>query len=183
MSLPAKLLSSKKLALIIVLSAVGGISSVLVGYAGGFLSFIPLGSPVAGQLLAGLHVLWLILVAVLTKIRGAATMAGAVKGTVEMFLPNHLGFLVFFMSLFEGLIIDLSLLSFGGYKRLPILFGSGLSSASNVVVLQVFQILPATLPPQIYLGMYAASFCSGLVLGGYLGVKTLGGLRKFLPNI
>ncbi len=110
-------------------------------------------------------------------------MVGAVKGAVEMFLPSHLGPFVFLISLLQGFAVDVVLLPFGIFKRLPILVASGLASASNVLVLQAFQILPATLPPPIYAGMYVASFCSGLVFGGYLSIKTLGGLQRFLPSI
>lgn len=165
----------KKLAVIIVLSALGGISSLVIGYAARMLSFIPLSYPVVGQLLAGLHVLWLALVAVTIKVPGSASMAGAVKGLVELFLLNPLGPFVFFISLLQGVTMDAVLLPFGYNKRNAVLLACGLASMSNVFVLQFFQILPSSVPISVYGGMYVASFCSGLVFGGYLAVKTVGG--------
>ncbi|MCW3995135.1 MAG: ECF transporter S component [Candidatus Bathyarchaeota archaeon] len=176
-------LRSKQLAILIILSALGGISSLIIGYAGSLLSLIPVGSPAVGQSLAGLHVVWLVLVIAIVRIQGAATMAGALKGLVESFLPNHLGPLVFFISLFQGLVMDAVLLPFGSQRHLPVLFASGLASASNVFVLQLFQLLPKTLPLMVYAGMYAVSFASGLVLGGYLGIKTLAGSARFLSSV
>ncbi len=138
---------------------------MFVGYAGSFIAF---GSPIVGQSLAGLHVLWLILAALLTKSRGSATLAGILKGSVELILPNHLGPIVFLISFFEGFIVDLVFLSTKTFGKKSILFASGLSAVSNVFVLQVFQILPAALPVWIFLGMYIVSFISGLILSGYL---------------
>jgi ABC-type thiamin/hydroxymethylpyrimidine transport system permease subunit len=168
---------SRKFMIMIILSALGGVSSVAVGYAGSFLSFVPLG-PVSGQLLAGLHVFWLVLVAALIRSGGAATTAGALKGIIELLLPNHLGAFVLLISLLEGVVVDLSLLPFKRASPVIIFVASGLSSASNIVVLQVFQILPPNLPLAVYAAMYSASFMSGLLLGGYLSLKTLNVIKR-----
>jgi ABC-type thiamin/hydroxymethylpyrimidine transport system permease subunit len=174
-----KKFDSRKLATITLLSALGAVSSLAVGYAGTALSFTPLG-PVTGQLLAGLHVFWLVLVAIITRSRGAATFAGALKGTIEMALPNHLGLFVFLMALLEGVVIDLVFLPFKQTKQAAILVAAGLSSASNVFVLQAFQILPVSFPPSVYVAMYGASFMSGLVFGGYLGARSLNALEPLI---
>ncbi len=169
---------TQKLATIIVISALGAISSIAVGYAGKVLSLTPLG-PAAGQLLAGLHVFWLVLVATVVKNRGAATVSGALIGAIGMVLPNHLGLLVFFMALLEGVVVDLALLPFNRITQSAALFAAGLSSASNVLVLQVFQVFPVSVPLGVFAAMYGASFLSGLVLGGYLSVRSLKVLKQF----
>jgi ABC-type thiamin/hydroxymethylpyrimidine transport system permease subunit len=64
-------------------------------------SFIPIGAPVAGQFLVGLHNLWLVLVAVIVMGLGAATVTGALKGAIEMLLHNHLGPFIFLTSFLE----------------------------------------------------------------------------------
>jgi energy-coupling factor transport system substrate-specific component len=178
----SKKTSSRKLAVIILFSALGAVVSFAVGYAGNVLSFAPLG-PVGGQLLAGLHVFWLVLVAGITRSRGVVIITGALKGAIEMVLPNHLGLFVFIMSVLEGAVIELVLLAFKSPKRAVILIAAGLSSTSNVFVLQAFQILPASLPSSVYVAMYGASFLSGLVLGGYLGAKSLCAIEQFIYKL
>jgi ABC-type thiamin/hydroxymethylpyrimidine transport system permease subunit len=174
--------NSRKLAVIILFSAMGAVASVAVGYAGNVLSFAPLG-PIGGQLLAGLHVFWLILVAGITRSRGATIISGALKGTIEMVLPNHIGLFVFLISLLEGAVIELAFLPFKFTERTLVLIAAGFSSACNVFVLQAFQILPASLPSSVYVAMYGASFFSGLVLGGYLGVRSLFIIEKFIYKL
>ena len=173
--------TSRKVATVALLGALGGVSSVAIGWGGTILALTPLG-PMAGQLLAGLHVFWLVLVAVLVKNRGAASAAGALKGLVEMMLPNHLGIFVFFMSLLEGAVVDLAFLPLRRVTPLAALVASGLSSASNLLVLQVFQLLPSSLSLTMYCAMYVASFVSGLVLGGYLSMKSLNVLKLLIPS-
>jgi ABC-type thiamin/hydroxymethylpyrimidine transport system permease subunit len=129
--------------------------------------------PISGQLFSGLHIFWLILVAALVRNRGAATTAGALKGLVEMFLPNHLGPFVLLISLLEGVVVDLAFLPFKRVTLPVTLLASGLSSASNIIILQVLQILPSSFPFVVYVAMYCASFVSGLALGGYLSVRIL----------
>jgi len=172
---------SRQLAIIIILSALGGVASLAIGYAGKLISFAPFG-PVSGQILSGLHVFWLILVAVLVRNRGAATAAGGLKGIVEMLLPNHLGPFVFLISLLEGIVVDLAFLPFKRVTPAVAFVASGLSSASNIVILQVFQILPSTFPLVVYAGSYLVAFASGLMLGGYLSIRTMGVLQQITPD-
>ncbi len=171
-----KFFNSRRLAILILLGSLGGLASVLVGHLGSLLSAIPFGSFVNGQLLSGLHVFWLILAGALVRSRGAATFVGALKGSVEMLLPNHLGPFVFLLSLVEGLTVELVLLPFGKTRSFPVYLAAGFSSTSNVMVLQLF-LLP-NLSPGVLLSMYFASFASGIVFAGYLGLKSLGILEK-----
>ncbi len=114
----------------------------------------------------------------LIRNRGAATFVGALKGAMEMLLPNHLGPFVFLLSLVEGLTVDLMLLPFGKNRPLLVYLAAGLSSASNVAILQLF-LLPY-LPTGALLSMYLTSFSSGILFGGYLGLKSLTGLERFV---
>ena len=169
---------SVKLAILIILSALGGMTSVLFGYAGNFLSLIPLGSPISGQLLSGFHVYWLILSASILKRNGSATVTGALKGLIEMMLFSHLGILVLLISVVEGLIVDV--IFYVKKKNLILLcLAGGFSAASNIVVLQVF--LLRGLPALVYAVMYLVSFFSGALLGGYLASRTIKTLRGFFP--
>jgi energy-coupling factor transport system substrate-specific component len=165
-----RLFDSRELALIIILSSLGAVVSVPVGHAGNFLKTtgLPAG---ASQLLAGVHVLWLILAAVLVERRGAASMTGVLKGLVEMTLFSYHGVLVLLISAVEGCMVDLVLLPLKKDDTKSICIASGLSSASNVAVLQFAAMLP--LPPAVFASMYLASFVSGLIFAGYLGKRVL----------
>lgn len=165
-----RLFDSRELALIIILSSLGAVISVPVGHAGNFLKTLalPLG---ASQLLAGIHVLWLILAAVLVERRGAATTTGVLKGLVEMTLFSYHGILVLLISAVEGFIVDIALLPLDRNDVKSICVASGLSSASNVAVLQFVAMLP--LPVAVFASMYLASFFSGLIFAGYMGKRIL----------
>ncbi len=163
---------SRKIATIVLVGALGGVSSFAIGWSGTILSLTPLG-PVGGQALSGLHIFWLIITAALVQRHGAATATGALKGMIEMMLPNHLGVFVFIMSLFEGAIVDIVFLPLRRATPFAVLLAGGLASASNLIVLQLFQFLPSAFSFTIYLAMYGASFVSGLVFGGYLSSKIL----------
>jgi ABC-type thiamin/hydroxymethylpyrimidine transport system permease subunit len=173
--------NSRRVATITILGALGGVSSVAIGWGSTFLSLTPLG-PIAGQLLAGLHVFWLVLVAVLEEIPGAATAAGALKGLLEMMLPNHLGVFVFFMSILEGAIVDIVFLPLRRTRLAAVLVASGLSSISNLLVIEAFQLLPSSFSLAEYAAMYGAAFISGLMFGGYLSLKSLSALKQLSPN-
>ena len=165
-----RLFDSRELALIIILSSLGAVVSVPVGHAGNFLKTtgLPAG---ASQLLAGIHVLWLILAAVLVERRGAASTTGVLKGLVEMTLFSYHGVLVLLISAVEGCMVDLVLLPLKKDDTKSICIASGLSSASNVAVLQFAAMLP--LPPAVFASMYLAAFVSGLIFAGYLGRRVL----------
>ena len=165
-----RLFDSRELALIIILSSLGAVVSVPVGHAGNFLKTtgLPAG---ASQLLAGIHVLWLILAAVLVERRGAATTTGVLKGLVEMTLFSYHGILVLLISAVEGCMVDLVLLPLDKNDVKSICIASGLSSASNVAVLQFAATLP--LPLAVFASMYLSSFVSGLIFAGYMGKRVL----------
>jgi len=162
--------TSRELALIIVLSALGGGVSVPLGYAGSALNalpFVPFGTP---QLLSGVHVLWILLAGVLVPRTGTSALTGILKGLVELTFFSQHNILVLLISSAEGLVMEAGLLLLG--RRGPAHYvAGGLSSSSNVLVLQLTFLRGLPLPVLAY--MYAASFISGAFFAGYLGVRAL----------
>jgi len=161
----------RELAIIIILSSLGAVVSVPLGHAGNLLKAIGGMPPGASQLLAGVHVLWLLLAAVLVEKRGAATMTGILKGLVEMTLFSYHGILVLFISAVEGFMMEILLLPLDKNDTKSICIASGVSSASNVAVLQFAAMLP--MPLAVFASMYLASFISGLMFAGLLGKRVL----------
>jgi ABC-type thiamin/hydroxymethylpyrimidine transport system permease subunit len=153
------------------LSSLGGSTSVLVGYAGELLSSVTFLPFVAPQLLAGLHVFWLVLAAKMVSMRGSATVAGALKGLVEASLFSHIGVFSFIVSLVEGAVVDIVFVLMRKNRTFSVYSAGGLSSASNFLIVQLFFSPP--LPLLIYALAYFAAFVSGLVFGGYLATKVL----------
>ena len=166
---------TKNLAVILIFSALGSVSSVLVGYAGSLLSTLTIFSFVVPQLLSGLHVFWLVLTALMVPTRGSATVTGALKGLIEVSLFSHLGIFSFAVSLTEGIVVDLVFAIIKKRHKLSVYVAGGLSSASNLIIIQVF-FLPAQ-PTLIYASAYFAAFLSGLIFGGYLTTKA----QKTIP--
>jgi ABC-type thiamin/hydroxymethylpyrimidine transport system permease subunit len=154
------MLSTRELSIIIILSSLGGTMSIIIGYAGSFLS------PIGGQFLSGAHIFWLILATIMVKKRGSASFTGALKGLVEMVLFSRLGIFVFVLSFVEGVVVDIVFGFFGRFDRFTRYLAGGLSSASNILVLNFFFFLQVSI--EILLLMYLVSFLSGLVFGGYL---------------
>ena len=161
----------RDLAALVVLSSLGGSTSVLVGYAGQLLSSVTLFSFAAPQLLSGLHVFWLIFAAMMMPRLGSATAAGALKGLIESSLFSHLGPFSFVVSLLEGAVADLVFALLKRGHKATVYFAGGLSSASNLLVVQLF-FLPS-LPLMVYALAYSMSFLSGLLFGGYLAMQVL----------
>lgn len=170
--------STKQMSLIIVFSALGAIASVPIGHLGNYLKtipFLPLGT---GQILAGLHLIMVVLAALYVKKPGAAAMTGAVKGLAEAVLFSFHGLSVIVMSAIQGAIID-AVLAIMGYNTKAILVGCGLSAASNVVFIQFFIGMP--FPLEAYVLMYVLAVVSGVVFGGYTGNKLYQMVEERLP--
>jgi energy-coupling factor transport system substrate-specific component len=161
----------KSLAVLLIFSALGGVNSVLVGYAGRLLSMLSIFSFAVPQLLSGLHVFWLVLVALLVRTRGSATAAGTLKGLIETSLSSHLGVFSFAVSLTEGAIVDFVFAFLKKNRMFSVYVAGGLSSASNLLIVQLFFLSP--LPISVYVLAYFAAFLSGLLFGGYLTTKVL----------
>lgn len=154
---------TRELALIIILSAIGGAVSVPLSYAGNLLNTVPLlpfGSP---QILSGVHVLWLLLARLITRRTGAATFAGAVKGLVELSLFSFHGVQVLPISIVEGIILDMILSVPGNTSTVKVAVAGGLSASSNVLVLWLF--LLQALSPLVIVFMWLLSLISGVMVG------------------
>ena len=170
--------NTRQLSTIIVFSALGAVASVPIGHLGNYLKsipFLPLGS---GQVLAGLHLIMIVLSALYARKPGAAAMTGAVKGLSEAALFSFHGIPVIIMSLVQGAIIDVSL-SVLGYSTRSILIGCGLSAASSVVFIQFF--IGKPFPITVYALMYLLAITSGVVFGGYSGSKLYQMVENRLP--
>ena len=165
-SKPFRRFTTRELSLIIILSSLGAAVSVPIGHAGNLLNSIPgvpFGSP---QVLSGLHVIWLVLAATLVRKTGASTVTGVLKGLIELFLFSFHGIFVLFISAVEGIIVDAVFVITRRTQTPSLCLAAGLSSASNVAVLQL-TVLPR-LPLPILAFMYSISFISGVVFGGYV---------------
>ena len=159
-------LDIRDLVLIALLAAVGGVLSTYIGYLGNLVNRlfgVPFG---AGQLIAGLHVLWPLLARLLIGRFGSGTLTGLLKGVVEFFSGGTHGIVIVVVSLVEGLLVDSGL---GVLRRrsLPLTMLTGaVASASNVFIFQSIYFSGVSMT--FILVMAGLSFVSGALLGGYL---------------
>jgi len=156
----------RDLVLIALLSAAGGVLSTYVGYLGNLVNRlfgVPFG---AGQLIAGLHIVWPLLARALVGRFGAGTLTGVTKGVVELFSGGTHGAVIVLVSGIEGLFVDFGLgLSRRRSLALSMLTGA-LASASNVVVFQAIY-FSGVAAGFLWL-MIGLAFVSGAVFGGYV---------------
>jgi ABC-type thiamin/hydroxymethylpyrimidine transport system permease subunit len=156
---------------LIVLSALGGITSVLIGYFAQVLSLITLSAFVASQLMSGFHVFWLILATLMVPKFGSATSVGALKGLIEASLFSHLGPFSFLVSFLEGAVADLVFIFLKRGHKATAYSAGGLSSVSNLLVVQIFFLPP--LPLIVYALAYCVAFLSGALFAGYLATRVM----------
>lgn len=156
----------RDLVLIALLSAVGGVLSTYVGYLGNLINRlfgVPFG---AGQLIAGVHVLWPLLARAIIRKFGSATMTGLIKGLVEFLSGGTHGIVIVLVSVIEGLFIDVGM-SMSARRSLGLMMLSGaVASATNVFVFQAIYF--ANIPLALLLGMAGLALISGAFFGGYL---------------
>jgi len=155
------------LVIIALFCALGGILSTFIGYLGNLINRI-LGIPFGGgQIIAGLHIFWIIFIYLLTNRKiGVAFFAGIVKGFVEFFSGSAHGILVLLISGTQGLIIEIILIIFlSSNNKLIISFASALASASNVFIQQLI-FFNSQIPPLFIAFISSISFVSGFILGG-----------------
>jgi len=156
----------RDLVLIALLSAVGGVLSTYVGYLGNLINRlfgVPFG---AGQLIAGVHVLWPLLARTIIRKFGSGTMTGLIKGLVEFLSGGTHGIVIVLISVIEGLFIDVGM-SMTSRRSLGVMMLSGaVASATNVFVFQAIYF--ANIPPSLLLGMAGLALVSGAFFGGYL---------------
>jgi len=159
-------LDVRDLVLIALLAAVGGVLSTYIGYLGNLINRlvgVPFG---AGQLIAGLHVIWPLLARSLVGRFGSGTLTGLTKGAVEFLSGGTHGVVILLVSLVEGLLIDLGL-GLSRRRTLPLTMLAGaVASASNVFVFQAIYL--SGIPPTALLAMAGLSLLSGAFFGGYM---------------
>jgi energy-coupling factor transport system substrate-specific component len=170
-------IGTQEIVTIAVLSSLGGAFSTFIGYLGNLIN-LTLGVPFgAGQFMAGLHVFWLILVRILVPKKGTGTIAGFLKGSVELFTGSTHGIVIVIVSIVQGVLVD-----FGGFvskdsrtigsiSRLVWWIIAGISAASNVLVFQIFYFGGV---PWLYIIVISIlAFCSGIIFAGYFAWETL----------
>jgi len=163
--------TTREVATVAVLSAAGGALSVPLGYAGNMINAVPgvpFGSP---QLLAGIHVLWMVLAGLVTRRFGAAAATGALKGLVELSLFSFHGPLVLPIAIAEGLATEACLLVLGRRAGTPAYITGGFGAAANVLVLRMLVL--GALPWGLIALMVVFAFASGAFFSGYVGGKAL----------
>jgi len=159
-------LDVRDLVLVALLSAAGGVLSTYVGYLGNLVNRlfgVPFG---AGQLIAGLHIVWPLLARALVGRFGSGTLTGLTKGVVELFSGGTHGAVIVLVSGIEGLFVDLGLgLSRRRSLVLTMLAGA-LASASNVLIFQAIYF--SGVEAAFLWMMIGLAFVSGAVFGGYM---------------
>ncbi len=171
--------STKDLVTIALLSALGGGLSTYIGYLGNLINRmvgVPFG---AGQFMAGLHVIWIVLAVGITRKKGVGTATGLLKGMVELFLGGTHGVVIVVVSLVQGLLVDLVLFKDStkeGRKLVPYSMAGGLSAASNVIVFQIFFF--AGVPILLIFMLSMLAFGSGMIFGGYVSLQMMESLEQ-----
>jgi ABC-type thiamin/hydroxymethylpyrimidine transport system permease subunit len=156
----------RDLVLIALLAAAGGVLSTYIGYLGNLINRlfgVPFG---AGQLIAGLHVVWSLLARLLIGRFGSGTLTGVLKGAVEFLSGGTHGVVVLLVSLVEGLLVDVGI---GILRRRSLaltMITGAVASASNVFVFQAIYFSGVSM--HFILAMAGLSFVSGGIFGGYL---------------
>ena len=156
----------RDLVLIALFAAVGGVLSAYVGYIGNLINRlfgVPFG---AGQLIAGLHIIWPLLARRLVGRFGAGTLTGVTKGLVEFLAGGTHGVVIVLVSLVEGLLVDLGMSATRSPRLGWTMLTGAVASASNVFIFQAIYFSGVSFA--FILLMAGLSFVSGAVLGGYL---------------
>ncbi len=169
----------QELLTISVLAALGGMSSSLVSLTGKALSAAT-GMFGGLQLLAGMHVLWLVLALGLVRKPAAASLTGLLKGAVELFCGNPHGLLVLAYSGLAGLAVD-SVWYVLGRRHHPVVYGlaGGAATLSNLLMIVLIFSLPIGGGVLAGLALVASvAFASGVLLAGLLGWHLLAVLRR-----
>jgi len=171
--------STRDLLLMAALAALGGLTSTYINVLGR-LVYSLVGAAGMTQWAAGLHVLWLVLAVGLTRKQGAGTIAGLLKGAVELLSGNTHGVVVVLVDVVAGLLVDLGFLPFRN-KDSFLAYGlaGGLAAGSNVLIFQLFAALPADILSYGGLGLLAfVAFASGVLFGGLLALLLVNALRR-----
>ncbi len=159
-------LDLREIVLVALLAAIGGVLSTYIGYIGNLINRlfgVPFG---AGQLIAGLHIVWPLLARILIGRFGSGTLTGLTKGLVEFLAGGTHGVVIVLVSLIEGLLVDLGM-GISRRSNLAVTMLSGaVASASNIFVFQALYFSDVSVT--FIFVMAGLSFVSGAFFGGYL---------------
>ncbi|HJX39679.1 MAG TPA: ECF transporter S component [Anaerolineae bacterium] len=171
--------STRDLLMMAVLAALGGVASTYIQTLANAVHAV-LGFPGATQVLAGLHVLWIVLAVGLTGKQGAGTVTGIAKGAVEFLSGNTHGILILLIDVVAGILVDLGMLPFRNKNSYPAyIVAGGIAAASNIWVFQAFASIPSDiLTLSAILLVSLVSLVSGGLLAGVLGKILLDSLRR-----
>ncbi len=156
----------RDLVLIALLAAAGGVLSTYIGYLGNLINRlfgVPFG---AGQLIAGLHVVWSLLARLLIGRFGSGTLTGLLKGAVEFLSGGTHGVVVLLVSFVEGLLVDLGMGILRRRSLVLAMITGAVASTSNVFVFQAIYFSGVSI--RFILVMAGLALVSGAVFGGYL---------------
>ncbi|MCD1295039.1 sulfite oxidase [Methanocella sp. CWC-04] len=166
--------STKDLATITILGALGGGFSVYMGYIiAEIFNIMKVWFPV-GESLSGVHLIWIVLVLGITNKKGSGVMAGLLKGCVEFLMGSRLGIFVVVLSLLEGLFAELGFWPFRKYRKLAYIMAGGIGTASNVVT---FQLISPFQDMSLFALATFMAFISGAVFAGILSLGVVDSLE------
>jgi len=156
---------------IAIISALGGVSSTYIGYLGNVVNRF-LGVPFgAGQILAGLHIFWIVLGYGLVKKGGTCTLIGVLKGLAELFTGGKLGVFVILLSGVQGLIADFMFVILRKKNVYTFAVSGGIATAANVFVFQLFFAPYSAI--HFFVLIAAIAFVSGVSFAGVFGYNVL----------
>ncbi|MDI6897193.1 ECF transporter S component [Methanocella conradii] len=172
---PKYYFTTRDLLTIAILASLGGVMSTYVGYLANVINRL-VGVPYgAGQVVAGLHILWLILILALTGKKGSGILGGALKGFVEFISGSHLGLFVAFFSLVEGIFTEIGFWPFKKYRGLSYMAGGAMGAFAYVLAQQ----LANQVFDNVFLfgAVSLLSIFSGAVFAGYFGIGIVDSLE------
>ncbi|MCD1294029.1 sulfite oxidase [Methanocella sp. CWC-04] len=167
--------STRDLLVLAILGSLGGVLSTYVGYIANVINHL-VGVPYgAGQIVGGLHVLWMVLVVAITGKKGSGALGGLVKGFVEFISGSRLGVFVIFLSLVEGIFVELGYWPFKERRGLAYMLAGGLGSFANVLAFQLaYQVYDNIF---LFGAVSLLAFVSGVVFAGYFTSGIVGNLE------
>ncbi len=129
--------TTRDLLTVAILASLGGVMSTYVGYLANVINRL-VGVPYgAGQIVAGLHILWIVLILAITGKMGSGVLGGLLKGFVEFVSGSHLGLFVVFFSLVEGIFTELGYWPFKKYRSLSCMAGGAMGAFAYVLAQQL----------------------------------------------
>ncbi len=185
----AHFFSTRDLVLIALIASIGGVLSTYITYLGKILGHM-IGLPMGGgQIIAGLHIVWLVIAFGLVGKPGTALVTGLLKGLIELFMGSTHGVIVVAITLLEGGLFDLVMVS--GRVSASLSNHRWEHSRNYIVstylaatlaafggVLIFYAMFFSALPIQYILAITALACGSGAMFGAYLGRTLLFSIEK-----